>query len=225
MIKTLAILLLSATAAIAEAPLAIVTGPSGGVPGDLIVLDAGESVADHLAWAMIPEPADGRQSMLIVDEGRKAIIASIPGQYTIILAVSNADGVAIRQHKIAISGGTVAPVRRIEPDQTFGLLSDVRSWLSGVSVKTNQQALADAFERAAQQATSIADLKKTSRDSGQNLSSRLVATAIGGVQNASNWAPVFKPMGERIAELEKAGDLKTLDDWKNAWREIAAGLR
>ena len=225
MIKTLAILLLSATAAIAEAPLAIVTGPSGGVPGDLIVLDAGDSIADHLAWAIIPEPADGRQSMLIVDEGRKAIIASIPGQYTIILAVSNADGVAIRQHKISISGGTVAPVRRIEPDQKFGLVSDVRSWLSGVSVKSNQQALADAFERAAHQATSIADLKKTSRDSGQNLSSRLVATAIGGVQNASNWAPVFQPMGERIAELEKAGDLKTLDDWKNAWREIAAGLR
>ena len=225
MIKTLAILLLSAPAAIAEAPLAIVTGPSGGVPGDLIVLDAGESIADHLAWSIIPEPADGRQSMLIVDEGRKAIIASIPGQYTIILAVSNADGVAIRQHKILISGGTVAPVRRIELDQTFGLVSDVRSWLSGVSVKTNQQSLADAFERAADQAISIADLKKTSRDSGQNLSSRLVATAIGGVQNASNWAPVFQPMGERIAELEKAGDLKTLDDWKNAWREIAAGLR
>lgn len=215
----------------ADLPIPVITGPSGGVPGDLLVLDASDSQADHLTWAVLPELPDGRQTILVVDSGRKAIIASVPGQYTVILAAATADGVVLKTHTVTVSGGgnTPDPIQPKPPtpiiEDRFGLAPKVREWVQAVSDRSRQQQLSQAFRTAANRATTIGDLKKLESETRSNLSGDLVREAIGGAANASNWLPLFEPMGTEISRLDREGQIRTLADYQQAWREIAEGLR
>ena len=63
------------------------------VPGDIVVFDAGETLeASGFKWAVLPAKfADNRPTNEISLDGKSLRLASRPGQYLIILAVTNKD--------------------------------------------------------------------------------------------------------------------------------------
>jgi len=79
--------------AVAQDAQAKIIGPTGGKPGDILVLDATNSVADHYAWSVEPELPNERPTIMVLEDGRKCLVASVPGTYTIFLAVSTAGGI------------------------------------------------------------------------------------------------------------------------------------
>ena len=79
-------ILASLSTADAEHPVPVITGPTGGQPGDILVLDASESVADHYAWSVIPQLPDGRVTILPLADGTRCLVCSVPGTYHVHLA-------------------------------------------------------------------------------------------------------------------------------------------
>ena len=63
------------------------------VPGDIVVFDAGETLeASGFKWAVLPAKfADNRPTNEVSLDGKSLRLASRPGQYLIILAVTNKD--------------------------------------------------------------------------------------------------------------------------------------
>ncbi len=63
------------------------------VPGDIVVFDAGETLeASGFKWAVLPAKfADNRPTNEVSADGKSLRLASRPGQYLIILAVTNKD--------------------------------------------------------------------------------------------------------------------------------------
>ena len=97
-------------AAFAEKPLAVIDGPSVGNVGDFVRLSATESVADHVAFSVVPETLpDGRASFMLFDDGRTILIASVPGRYLVILAAATDEGIDVRQHVVTIGNVTPRP--------------------------------------------------------------------------------------------------------------------
>jgi len=91
--------------AVAAPPQAVVTGPTGGMPGHILLLDASESGADFYAWSVTPQLPGGRPTILVLEEGRKCLIASVPGVYHVFLACSNDEGIDQTQWTLTIGDG------------------------------------------------------------------------------------------------------------------------
>jgi hypothetical protein len=92
MIAFAAILALS-SAALAQTPRAVITGPKESRPGALVVLDATESEGTGRLWLLAVSPE--ATSFLPVESGLKCIFASpTAGDYTFVLVVAgtNANG-------------------------------------------------------------------------------------------------------------------------------------
>lgn len=99
----------------AESPKAVITGPTGGVPGDIILLDASGSVGDHFVWKVSRELPDGRQALIVFEGGRKAVVASLPGQCEIWFAAGNKDGIDLIKYVVNITGSTPNPTPGPQP--------------------------------------------------------------------------------------------------------------
>ncbi|CAK8989694.1 Replicative DNA helicase, partial [Durusdinium trenchii] len=81
--------LLIPAAAMADAR-AIITGPSGGVPGDEIILDASDSVGDTFGWDCVRRGYSPNDTHFqIASDGRSLQISSYPGVYDVTLMVSD----------------------------------------------------------------------------------------------------------------------------------------
>ena len=137
--RTLAVLLLmSAVAAAQTKPVPKIKGPTKARTGDIIILDASESTADHFHWLIddssvtVPEgsmqsaqkmadqlrqlgfkvepPKDAKTSnYLMIDGGKKLILASYPGTWKIILAVGNKGGVDQLAWTLVVQGAKPTP--------------------------------------------------------------------------------------------------------------------
>jgi hypothetical protein len=85
-------------------PPAVISGPTGGVPGDILWLDASTSVGDHFLWKVTPS-AEGRLAFVVYPgDVRKCQIPSRPGSYTVFLAVSNDEGVDLTTWTVTVNG-------------------------------------------------------------------------------------------------------------------------
>ncbi len=91
--------------AFAEQPKAVISGPTGGVAGDIIVLDATQSIGKFRKWMVAPKLQSGRQTIMEIEGGTRAIIASVPGQYNVTLIVSNEEGIDVIEYVVSIGGG------------------------------------------------------------------------------------------------------------------------
>lgn len=70
---------------------AIVKGPTEVAPGDLVVLDATESVAHAYEWTL----PDSQKTFLPVEGGTKLVFSTgAPGHYTFVLSVAHCEGIA-----------------------------------------------------------------------------------------------------------------------------------
>lgn len=225
--------------AMAAPPRAIMTGPTGGVPGDILVLDASESAADFYAWSVSPQLPGGRPTILVLEEGRKCLVASVPGVYHVFLACSNAEGIDQAQWTLTIGDEPnptpvppapnpptptpPVPAPDTVPDGVFRIAKlafDLAQLVDSTNRVGQAHALADAAEAVA---ASIAagTLKKP-----QEILRAILAAnnaALGTAMLA--WTPWGTSIGLKLQELYKAGRLAQTGDWAVCLREIAIGLR
>lgn len=210
-------------------PKASIVGPSGGIPGDLLVLDSSESDGEHFAWMVEPAEVNDKPSFLVLENGRKCLVCSVPGRYVVVLAVGDADGISMAKWTVIVAGQP-RPNPKPKPDNPkpkptpskFGLVKVAQDAVALVPSHARSKAadLADAFDAVASQIAAgaltsvdavIAENRTQSRD------------ALGGSLDA--WRPATSTISKQVGVLASEGHIKTLADHQEAWEEIAKGLR
>lgn len=114
MLRTLAFLLvLCASSVLGQQPKAIVTGPKESALGDLVILDASESVGTSRLWLLAVSPVP--KSFLPVDSGTRCVFATgTPGRYVFVLVVAGTgpNGNALAEmatHALDVGGPAPGP--------------------------------------------------------------------------------------------------------------------
>ncbi len=248
--KTRVISGLLAAACVAPAwgapPRAIINGPSGGMPGDILLLDAGLSEdAAHYAWKVRPD-LPNRRTILVTEGGRKCQVASLPGTYVLTLAVSNKDGIDLTDWVVKVPGEPVAPLPEplppspapppapptppvpgppepAFPDGQFKISQDVYRWGAAV-ISPRRSAEARALADAAE-STAAAIAAGTISGPAAILKALLAANnqALGG--NVAAWQSFGDQYSARLKALYAGGRLANSAAWSGLLRETAAGLR
>lgn len=116
--RVLTVFLLLAATANANLPCAMITGPSNGQPGELIILDAGKSVADVFAWSVAAQQAGQEVAYKVTPDGRKLKLESIPGRYRVTLFVANQYGIDRAFWVVTIGGAPNPNPPEPEPEPT-----------------------------------------------------------------------------------------------------------
>lgn len=108
----LALSLLVPAVASAAPPVARITGPSGGVPGDTIVLDGTASEGSVFRWDVSRRGyAEADTHYEISTDGRRCTLNSYPGVYDVTLSVACDEGIAVRRHAVVVwSSAPPAPL-------------------------------------------------------------------------------------------------------------------
>jgi len=95
----------------AAAPKAAISGPTTGIAGEILELDASASEgATHFLWKVHPPLAGRRQIEQCGTDGKRVRIASLPGTYVYTLVVSNADGADRTNGVVSIPGDSPSPI-------------------------------------------------------------------------------------------------------------------
>jgi len=199
-----------------------VIGPSGGLPGDIILLRATtEGEGAKYAWTVLPPmTASGRPtSMRIADD--QIIVASIPGQYSVICAAW--DGSALEQVLWVVTIEGVAPVppgpgpSPIPPDpvnpRPGGFAGDVYDEAIKAADPANAAKLAGNYRSVASQIA--AGAAKTPAEAGAALA------ALNGAltYDRTPWRPFAQWLGGQLNERAK-----TIEGTETAFVAIADGL-
>ena len=216
-----------------QSPKAVIVGPSGGIPGDLLVLDSSESEGDHFAWMVEPSEVNEKPSFLVLEQGRKCIVCSVPGKYIVVLAASSADGVQLAKWTVVVAGDRPEPQPKPNPNpkpkpepqptpSKYGLVEVARGAVALVPAESRGKsaALADAFDSVASQIAAGALRTVEAIIDSNRIQSK---AALGDDYDA--WKPATTTISKAVGELAADGKLKTLEQHQEAWEEIAKGLR
>lgn len=232
----------------AAPPRATVTGSTGGVPGDILVLDASESVADHFHWVVTPELPDGRPTILVLEEGRKCLVCSVPGTWTVVLAASNDEGVDQLKWTVTVGGEPgpgPAPPPGPDPDPEpapgpdpeptppepdlppgiYGITHFARDQARAVNSPnraTESAAVAAGFESVAA-AISAGTLTRPNLILAALLEANRAALGTEAALRA--WIPCGTAIGKQLQALYQSGRLTGPEAWASVLLEVALGLR
>jgi hypothetical protein len=219
--------------AFADPPKPLIVGPTGGQPGDILLLDATQSVADHFAWSVTPKLPEGRPTILPIEDGRKCLVTSVPGAYSVFLAASNAEGVKIVEWGVTVGGDPRPPTPGPNPPgptpptpptpDRFGLKAAAQQWAAAVNSPNrfeDAHQLAGAFEAAA------AEIVAGTETQPQAFIAILAKHCIQAVptDRRAAWSSFDAAFAAAVNELYKAGKVAGRDDWAVMFREISAGL-
>lgn len=235
----LTLLLISATA-IADTPKAIISGPTGGTPGDIIILDASGSIGTFFKWAIARELPDGRQTLVVVDEkGKKAILASLPGQHEVWLAVGNEEGIDLLKYVVTISGGptpgpTPGPMPNPQPrfpDSKLGVSQKVYDAVKAVPNAAGEaQGFANAFRGIASQ---ISAGTLSGKAGIMNAIKAANDQVLNTPEKNTRWTPFFKSDSQTgyvavlpkiLSGLAAEGKLSTNEDFRAVFLEFAVAF-
>ena len=230
--------------ALADPPRAIITGPTDGVPGDLIELDSSESVCDKRKWYIEPARfADGKVTHKIARDGESVLLASRPGTYRVELLVSNADGPDRLIYTVTITGTgpqppTPPPQPPVPPPPPpippgpgplpagrFGLAEFVRSQVLA-NVPADKRPACVMFAGNFTVVASQVETGTLKTLAAANAKLQTLNQATAGA-NVEFWdVNVIRPLSKRMTELKNAGTLKitVMDDLRDAYKEIAQGF-
>jgi len=229
---------------VTDASVSVFITPSESVsPGTLVKLDASKSDAETFLWTLASDDATLYD---VANEGRTAYFSSgTPGTYTFILSVAKAAGegkapiLKTAKRSVVVKGTLPAPgPGPVNPDPIpppkpvdpltpgkYGLARLTRDAVVGAIAVADRGAAA-GFSVNYQNIASEIDSGKygTVQQAQQELTRRNQNTA--GTQLDKWKVPVFKPVGDRIAELAKAGTLSitNLQDMRNVFLEISQGF-
>jgi len=225
-----------------KVPDIVITGPTGGVSGDILVLDASETKAEHYAWEVIPKLPDGRQTLLVLPGKDKAIIASVPGTYHVICAASTAAGIDLLVYTVTVTVGGSTGDDPSKPDPpkpnppkpepgNLGLTDFMKQHIEQVVPSGDGQRQVEAVVYAglyAIVAQSIKDGELTDIPSIIARQTKLNdATEKSLGERAQYWNAAFgegSAYAKKLESLASQGKLGTTSDVAKAWLEISAGL-
>lgn len=229
------VLLCFSFVSLAESPKAVISGPTGGVPGDIILLDASNSVGDYFKWAVSRELPDGRQTLVVVSEsGKKAVLASLPGQHEVWLAVGNKDGIDLLKYVVTISGSgpTPNPSPNPQPNPNPDVGPKFPDSRLGIS-----QRVYDVAKTVPRASGESQDLAKQFRGVVAQIAAKTItgSTAIiGAIRDANSsalnteekrgrWTPFLDKNGP-LTQILKEQKPSTDAQFSEVFNEFAAGL-
>lgn len=233
--------LVCSSIAFAAPPSAVITGPSDGVPGDIIDLSFEESVADHFLF--IVEPArfsDGKPTFKMAKDGKGCTLASRPGKYRGMLIVSNDEGPAYSWHTVTIvdvSNPTkptdpppIDPTKPppVTPQPPTQSLSD---WVLKTSVATVSGTrpwtglkFAEGYRKWAANGGVAKNVEEFAKVQDALNKARLTIGDDLDAKDLKEWDTFFKALAAKLSSMVTDGSLKTVPDAQAAWLQIADGL-
>jgi len=186
----------------------VLDAPSSCRIGELVRLDASESVADSFKWLLIPDSDD----FLVYDDGRRAVFsARAPGEFRFVLAVAKGGSIDVITHLIRVIGPPDEP----ESDD-FVELIPFWNWTLDLP-EDELAAIADNFASLAARDDLVTPeqwIKETVESNRAILGDRIEA-----------WAPLLDQIGKMLVEKAQSGALVTPEDHKREWERIAEGLK
>jgi HAMP domain-containing protein len=223
----------------AETPQAEISGQQPSRAGEIVIWSSEESTGKptSISWDVRPV-LPGTTQAVAVDGGKRVILASFPGTYTVRLVVSNARGHSITERALVVSNGPPgpgpAPIPTPNPPQPkpdpspnpgppaegeFGIAPVIFTAASRVA-SPNRAAeaskLADAAEAIAAQVS--AGTMSKPQDIVNAIAAELKALP-------DSWDGVKEQSRSKLEGYWFSGKLKTVDRWAVLLREIAVGLR
>jgi hypothetical protein len=110
------------------------------------------------------------------------------------------------------------------PDDRFGLARDVAGWLAEIPPphRAASDRLADSFLAVAS-AVAAGTLREPASILAETRSGN--NRALGSAEAIEAWKPFGRRLEARLSELHKERRLTSADDYRQAWSEIAHGLR
>lgn len=242
----LAVGLCTAMTAFAIPPKAVLSGSTGGVPGDIIVLDASASEGKFLRWLVTPKLSSGRQTIMEFESGKKAVLASVPGNYTVTLIASNEEGIDVLEYVVTISGAGPLPAPNplpvpppqpmppgpvVFPNEVMGM--STIAYKAGQLIPVEQKrlipALALSFRQiggasAAGGYNSLMEAELASTDANRTAiyeGKSPTSTEAAAVRNA--FLPFFKALQPEI-QSRKLGQAASPTDYGKLLIEIGVGI-
>ncbi len=173
--------------------------------GELVILDASESLADDYKWQVLPAPS----TYLVIDEGQRLIFSSTKmGTYTFICSTTKDNQVDIKIHHVDIVeiedwvDPIIVKVPKLEPTDRL-----IKSWLP--QDRTGIEDIANSFDYAIEMnPESIEQLFEITAEQNKLLN------------NLENW----KPFLDRLM-IHCKTKFTTLADHTLFWRRVARTLR
>lgn len=222
--RTLVVVLLLVSPCLAQ-PVPRIDGPTSGTPGDIIFLDASKSTADHFDWLIdssgVSLPSKSALTHVVVDGGKKVLLASYPGTWRISLAVGDKNGVKQLQWKIVVAGGTPGPDPPPPTDDKFDLSDEAREWLKSVPAAYRTPAR-DISE-------TLNEIGARWKEAGSIKAMETLVTFGVGVSlaplgaNASKWGEFFAAANLSLDKLKTGG--ATAEQYGKALQSIAKGMK
>ncbi len=188
----------------------VLTAPSEACIGELVRLDATDSVADSVRWWLVPQSCPDFE---VYDAGRKAVFsARAAGEYVFIVAVAKDSTVDVLRHVLTVKGPPPVPTT-----DSLAQLIPYWNWSEGLP-KDECLKLADCFEKIAYRADELKTpedwLKTTSETTREVLGDRIDA-----------WKPMLNKIGANMKKRAETGALTSPEEHRKAWLEVAEGLR
>lgn len=222
---TIALLWIASAACCFASPKAVITGPTGGVPGDILILDASASGGDFFSWEVAQELDGDRPTILPIDNGRKCVVASVPGTYVVFLAVGDKDGIDTIKWQLKVSGEPPKPPAPPAPTPAdfAKLLHDAYAAEAEPEKARSVAALASLYRAAAKTTVDDATIKTYAQLFAD------MKTASASLLSPSAVPRVRKVIGDRLNPLfsgaEQAIDREKVKAEFNAVATALEGLK
>lgn len=202
---------------------AVVSGPERVLPGDLVILDASESLADDLEWTLV----NSDKQFLVFERETKLVFATgEPGNYIFFLAVSLSDAggskVSVAQHTVIVGqpkpdpGPEPNPPNPPKPEPELeGLARDAYDIVAGLEYLPGEpQQFARVFRQVADRAAQESwDVRRINEETITAIRSEITSESTRARWNGFNvW--FVSQMQTRTTE----------DEVRSALRAIAEGL-
>lgn len=177
--------------------------------GELVRLDARESLAHSLVWQIMPKTDDFE----VVDGGRRAFLSSRKGggEYLIIVVGAKDDQPFVTTHRLRVKGRQLPPTT---------LAGKIERWVDKVEDYPEKNAhliaMAEVFDRLAAQKIPIDEMLKATATAN---------SAVLGRDGVEQWAPFLDELGLELDRMIDAGELGTEQQYVKTWREIAVTLK
>mgnify|MGYP001583860292 CR=1 FL=1 len=196
------------------------------VPGDIVVFDAGETLeASGFKWAVLPAKfADNRPTNEISLDGKSLRLASRPGQYLIILAVTNKDSeISLVKRDVIVGkpapGPNPIPPGPINPEplpapkfpnEEMGMSTAAyQAAITGTYDKVKLKALAQAFKQIGGAATaggfnSLKEIELASVEANRKaICGTVDPVSAEGVAIRNSFLPFFTALQPKIKVLSQ----------------------
>lgn len=212
-----------------------IVGPSGGKPGDIILLEARSDSPATYAWTVIPpQTSDGRPTMLRIND-TQVIVASIPGRYHVVCAAGNAEQTTQTLWVVDISGGVPptpppgpgpAPPSPPDPGPVLTGIAKVAYEASRQHPEAERKMIASSYASMASKMAGV----QSQYEGDEGLERLLQETTtlnqskLDDAQETAWKRGFFTVLAGGLKAMYDEGKLDTIQQRMDTWRGITEGL-